>query len=374
MNIGFIEDTLLRGGTQIWVTEATKYFVDKGENVIILAPKDSWVGNVCKELGADVHTYDYNKVVNEDSENKKIWIETLSLCDVAICTVHPPRQGFHCSVFAGNCIKEAGLNTILIPKSGTIVPDYLREFYVPREDIPLKVIAITKFTRDYMVEEYKIPSETVDLIYQGTEVQLFTPNSNRKKIALERYPLPKNRFPVIGCIGTFEKRKGQIVLLKAFKDLINGDLPKAHLILVGEGPDELKLKNNIEELGISDNVSLFEFTREPVYIFERIDILALPSLYKEGLPNVLLEAMSMKTPVVSSRMAGVPEVVENGNTGYMVEPGDIDELATAIINLCSDSNKLEQIGANGRRVMEKNFDKQIQFEEFLKYFRKISMK
>jgi len=163
MNIGFIEDTPLRGGTQIWVTEATQYFLNKGEKVTLLAPEGSWVADICKQIGADVHTYDYDKVVSEDAESKKIWTETLRLCDVAICTVHPPRDGFHCAVFAGTCIKDAGLKTVLMPKSGTIVPDYLRKFYVPYENIPLKVIAITNFTRDYMLETYKIPAETAEL-------------------------------------------------------------------------------------------------------------------------------------------------------------------------------------------------------------------
>lgn len=372
MNIGFIEDTPLRGGTQIWVTEAAQYFLNKGENVILLAPEGSWIAEICNQVGVDVHTYDYDKVVSEDAESKKIWTETLKLCDVAICTVHPPRQGFHCSVFAGTCIKDAGLETILIPKSGTIVPDYLREFYVPYENIPLKVIAITEFTRNYMLDTYKIPAETTELIYQGTEVELFTPNADRKKEAFKRYVLPKNAFPVIGCIGTYEERKGQTVLLESMKDLVNGALPNAHLVLVGEGPDELMLKEKVKEFGLSDNVSFFEFTREPVYIFERIDILVLASLYKEGLPNVLLEAMSMAIPVVSSRMAGVPEVVKNGETGFMVEPGNKDELSAAIVNLCSDVAVLKQIGKNGRRMMEEKFDKRVQFAEFLQYFHKIT--
>ena len=374
MNIGFIEDTPLRGGTQIWVTEATQYFLNKGEKVTLLAPEGSWVADICKQIGADVHTYDYDKVVSEDAESKKIWTETLRLCDVAICTVHPPRDGFHCAVFAGTCIKDAGLKTVLMPKSGTIVPDYLRKFYVPYENIPLKVIAITNFTRDYMLETYKIPAETAELIYQGTEVELFTPNAERKKEAFNRYVLPGDAFPVIGCIGTYEERKGQTVLLEAMKELVNGPLPKAFLVLVGEGPDEAMLKAKVKEFGLSDSVSFFEFTREPVYIYERIDVLALSSLYKEGLPNVLLEAMSMATPVVSSRMAGVPEVVINGETGFMVEPGSKDELSAAIVKLCSDETVLKQMGENGRRMMEEKFDKQVQFDEFLQYFHKVTGK
>ena len=71
-------------------------------------------------------------------------------------------------------------------------------------------------------------------------------------------------------------------------------------------------------------------------MFEIIDVLALSSTHKEGLPNVLLEALAMGVPVVSSRLAGTPEVVIDGVTGLLVEPGDVDGLATAIRRLADD--------------------------------------
>ena len=80
------------------------------------------------------------------------------------------------------------------------------------------------------------------------------------------------------------------------------------------------LREKIAELGLDDTVHLFPFTSEPVHVFELLDVLVLPSLYKEGLPNVLLEAMSMSVPVVASQLAGVSEVVLEGETGYTVEP------------------------------------------------------
>ena len=114
MNIGFIEDTLLRGGTQIWVVEANKLFLDQGEETTILAPAGSFVVEECKKAGAQAFTYDYEKVISKNAKNKKIWTEALQACDVAVCTVHPPRDYFHCSVFAGECIKENNIDTILL--------------------------------------------------------------------------------------------------------------------------------------------------------------------------------------------------------------------------------------------------------------------
>ena len=374
MHIGFIEDTHLHGGTQIWVSEATRVFINKGEDVTVIAPLDSWVANECSKAGARIIAYDWDKVVTKDDESKNIWINGLNNCDVAVCTVHPPRNGFHCSVFGAECIKQAGLDTILIPKTGTIVPEYLREFYLPDDSINVRVISITDFTRKYLVNNYKIPAEKVELIYQGTEVDRFTSSDKNKVEALRRYPLCNTAWPVLGSVGSFEERKGQVILLNAVAKLAAGSMPNIHLMLVGDGPDEEMLKEKVKTMNLEKNVTFFPFTSEPNYIFERIDILVLPSLYKEGLPNVLLEAMSMGLPVIASKLAGVPEVVFDGKTGYMTKPGDQSGLIDAIAKLSSDKNAYIKMGKNARKLMEEKFDKRVQFNEFLKFFHKITGK
>jgi len=78
MNIGFIEDTHLRGGTQIWVTEANKFFLGRGEETMILAPSGSFIVRECKKAGAQAFTYDYEKAVSKNTENKKIWTSNIS--------------------------------------------------------------------------------------------------------------------------------------------------------------------------------------------------------------------------------------------------------------------------------------------------------
>jgi len=368
MHIGFIEDTHLHGGTQIWVVEAIQTFIKHGQDVSLLAPKGSWVVEQCRDTGAHITTYDWDEVVHEDAHNQKIWTSALGKCDVAVCTVHPPREGFHCSVFAGRCIRESGLDTHLIPKTGTIVPEYLREFYLPDETINSSVITIADFTRQYLIETYKIPAEKVALVYQGTETERFQHSDEAWEEARGRYPLPKDASPILGSIGSFEHRKGHPVLFDALSDLVNDPLPNAHLMMVGDGPDEAMLKERVQALGLERSVSFFPFTNEPNYIFERLDITVLPSLYKEGLPNVLLESMAMGVPVISSNIGGVPEIVFDGETGYVVKPGDKSVLANAIKIIWEDPDSYQQMKRNTRKLIEDQFDKTTQFERFLSHF------
>jgi glycosyltransferase involved in cell wall biosynthesis len=368
MRIGFIEDTHLHGGTQIWVTEAIRAFIERGLEVTLLAPSASWMEEQNRLTGANIATYDWDGVVEESLHDQEIWTEALKECDIAICTVHPPRDGFHCAVFAGRCIYEGNLKTHLITKTGTIVPEYLRDYYLPDDKINSSVIAIADFTRKYLIENYKIPEGKVTLLYQGTDVDRFKPQTNAKNEARKRYPLPQNASPILGNIGSIEPRKGQLVLFNALKELIAGDLPNAHLMIVGDGPDESLLKQKSREMGLENHISFFPFTDEPNYIFERIDITVLSSLYKEGLPNVLLESMAMKVPVVSSNLGGVPELVIEGETGYLVEPGNHVALSVAVKNLWSDQEMFQKMKLNARNLITQKFNKAIQFDRFKDHF------
>ena len=371
MHICFIEDTTLRGGTQIWVSEAMRVFHAAGHEITLLTAAGGFNAADAAELDVRVVTYEYDDVTQQDRHHQGIWTDALASTDVAICTVHPPRNGFHCSLLAAHCISEAQLDTVLMPKSGTIVPDYRAEFYAPPGDVRTHVIAITDFTRRYIIDTYGVPADRVSLIYQGTDVASFTPDADRAATARTKYTLPATAGPIIGCVGSFEDRKGQVMLLDALAR-VRDELAGAHVMLVGDGPDEEMLRQHVAEQGLEQHVTFFPFTTEPVEVFEVIDVLALPSTYKEGLPNVILEAMAMGLPVVSSRLAGTPEVVVDGVTGILVEPGDVDSLAAAIVRLGTDAGLCSRMGVAGQQLMRDDFDKRRQFEAFARHFARVS--
>jgi glycosyltransferase involved in cell wall biosynthesis len=372
MHIAFIEDTPLRGGTQIWVTEAVEKFIAAGEEVSVIAPEGTFVAQTCAGYGAEVTTYDFEDIPANPEKYKAAWTAGLAPCDVAVTTVHPPRDGFHCVKFGAECIKDGGLKTVMIPKTGSIVPWYKREYYMPDPKVATEVICITGFTRRYLEDVYKIPADKITLIYQGTEVDRFTGSEAGKAEALKRYPLKKDSYPVLGSVGAMENRKGQIILLQAVKLLLDaGKVPDIHVMFVGEGPDEAMLKAVTEVYGLREHVSFFPFTSEPNYVFERIDILAFPSLYKEGLPNVLLEAMSMKVPVISTDLAGIPEVVFDDETGFLTDVGNVEQFAEAIEKITKNPETCLEMGEKARNLMDSKMNKKYQFDAFLDFFHKL---
>ncbi len=374
MNIGFIEDTMLHGGTQLWVVDAVRAFDDQGDAVTLLAPEGSWVQAQCRGSGVNLPSYPFAPPDQNIDSLKKTWTDALQACDVAICTVHPPRNDFHCMLFAARCIKEAGLHTHLIAKSGTIVPTYTREYYLPDKAISSSIITISAATQRHLVNEYAIPEKKVALIYQGIDRKRFRSSEGLKTESIRRYPARGNATPVLGCVGSFEKRKGQSVLLETMVELRNGLLPAAHLLLVGDGPQKEAIIDQVDRLGLGSVVTMSPFTDEPEYALGRLDMLVLPSLGMEGLPNVLQESLAMGIPVIATDVGGVSEVVENGVTGYLVSSGDPIALASAIQQMWENQSAYAEMRSNGIHLVREKFDRRSQLKKLRTYLAGFSMR
>lgn len=371
MRIGFIEDTHLRGGTQLWVLDAIDYYVRRGDSVILLAPRRSWIALAGARLGAHVFTYDYDRIVEWPEDYQKTWIKALRNMEVAVTTVHPPRKKFHCAVYAAACIKLAGLPTYLITKTGTVVHEYKREFYVPDESIHHAVIAISAFTKKYLINHYRIPRNKVTQIYQGVDLAVFNPHRYDAQASREIFRISPDARPVVGCIGTFEERKGQRLLIQAFAAFLKR-FPHAYLLLVGEGPDESAYRQLIKRLGIGHAVSIVPFTAESAALYRCLNILVLPSIEREGLPNVVLEAMAMNIPVIATRIAGIPEVVKHRKTGMLITPKKVNLITRSLLTLWGNEKLYTAVRGQAADFIRHRMDKEKQFKRFRGYFRKVS--
>jgi len=155
------------------------------------------------------------------------------------------------------------------------------------------------------------------------------------------------------CVGRLVPAKGQLVLLRAFLDLLR----KGHAIrlrLIGDGPDRPNVEAFIREHGISEHVTLegslsHERTRE---LLGLADIFVLAS-FAEGVPVALMEAMAMEIPCVSTFVAGIPELIRDGRDGLLVAASSTEELSAALERLIVDAAMRARLGASGRdRVLD----------------------
>ncbi len=138
----------------------------------------------------------------------------------------------------------------------------------------------------------------------------------------------------IGAIGRLAEEKGFDLLIKAFERLIDEGVD-ARLVIAGEGPDQSSLENQIAQSPAAERMQMYGFCNDPRAFYEALDVFVLSSR-REGLPNVILEAMSLGAPVLATEIDGVPRVVHDRVNGSLIPAEDVDSMVTSLLELCRD--------------------------------------
>jgi L-malate glycosyltransferase len=159
------------------------------------------------------------------------------------------------------------------------------------------------------------------------------------------FGIPADRF-VVGWIGRMTAIKRVPDVLTSFKALLDLGVD-ATLCLVGDGPDRETAEQQAKDLGIARHVLSVGYQRDVSPYYALFDALVLPSA-NEGTPVVAIEALAARRPVVATRVGGVPDVVVEGEDGFLVEVGDIDGIANALATLARDPELRRRMGEHGR--------------------------
>lgn len=169
-------------------------------------------------------------------------------------------------------------------------------------------------------------------------------------------------------VGRLAAVKGAPLLLRAFA-AVSGDHPEAELAIVGDGPDRAELERLAASLGVTARVAFLGYQPQEAVAEElsRSDLLVLPS-FAEGVPVVLMEAMAAGLPVIASRVAGVPELVEDGTSGFVTPPGDLETLIDRLGRLLSDPALRRRMGTAGRAKVEAEFDLEKEVRRLAGYY------
>ena len=191
-----------------------------------------------------------------------------------------------------------------------------------------------------------VPARKIRTIANGIDVQTFE----------RARPLPVLNFngsKVIGMVARLDFQKGFEYLLRAAREL-RDVFPTLKVVIVGEGPDRTAIENMIQRFGLQSNVILAGQHSDMPAIYAAMDVFVLPSL-NEGLPMTILEAMAASKPVIATRVGAIPKVIQDGETGLLVDPGDTDGLRSALARLLADSDLRCRIGAAGHDWVSRNY-------------------
>jgi colanic acid/amylovoran biosynthesis glycosyltransferase len=203
--------------------------------------------------------------------------------------------------------------------------------------------------------------------YARSQLMKFSPYAQWSKLVVSRLGVdpslflpkpakPASDFCEILCVGRLTRAKGQHVLIDAV-DRLARQGRRVRLRLVGDGPDSPSLREQAARLE-NPNIVVFEGAVNQDYIrrlYEGADIFCLPSL-AEGIPVVLMEAMAMEIPCVTTHITGIPELIRSGIEGLLVAPSDLEGLVEVLETLMDDAALRERVAKNGRARVLRDYD------------------
>ncbi len=244
----------------------------------------------------------------------------------AILTVHGPEKytktilewGLPPSVFKGD------MNIKNLTLVGRFYYIFFKYFQRPLYTLGFRRLRLMVSPSAYLAEQlekekFKVP---IRHVYNGIELP-------------SEQPLPTSYNLLY--VGRLERVKGVEILLRAMAEIIKS-VPTVHLRIVGDGPDKLNLEKLAKQLNISKTVTFCGWLKgdDVLAEYKNTRVLVIPSLWPENLPTVALEALAVGRPIIGSRVGGIPELVEDGVSGFVIEPGSIEDLAKAAGILLTD--------------------------------------
>ena len=219
--------------------------------------------------------------------------------------------------------------------------------------------------------ELGIPEEKLECIPMGVDINKFKPRDKEK--IRQDFKIPEQK--IILFVGQLNKEKGVNYLLEAISQVVSKSYHKkdVRVIIIGDGSEKEYLLNLSKRLGI---MNLVTFTGPVIgelltKWYSLADSFVLPSL-TEGRPSVINEAMASECAIVATNIGGIPEQVEDGNNGFLVEPRNVDMLAEKIIYLLDNENEMIRMGKNSRkRIIEKGWTWEGYAKKIMEIYKKI---
>ena len=212
------------------------------------------------------------------------------------------------------------------------------------------VIASAESVREFYIKQINADPAKVEVIYNAVDWSRLETTISRED--MRRAMDVPVEGPLLGIIARLTEQKGHRVLLDALAQ--RPDLSRAHLVIVGDGPLSAALQRQAAGLGIADRVRFLGARRDLGNLLSAIDVFVMPSFW-EGLPLAMVLAMGAGLPVVATRVAGIPEVVQDGVNGLLVPPGESGELGAALSRVVNDDTTRVLLGQAARAFVRPRF-------------------
>jgi glycosyltransferase involved in cell wall biosynthesis len=245
---------------------------------------------------------------------------------------------------------------------------FLRIFEEKMLERSNRIIAVSDFTRRELLQYCKIKEDKIRVIHNGVDVNKFKPATDKLKARVELGFDPENKL--ILSVGRLYARKGLFTLIESMA-LVTRKLENVRFVIAGKGlSNEMKkLVRYATKLGVKDNLVFTGYfpDKKLPELYRAADIFAFSTFY-ENLPFAVLEALSTGLPVVTTNVGGIPEMIDDGKNGFLVEPTNSRELADRIMYYLEHPTMASEMGLLARETIEKHFDWRLIVKKVVKVY------
>jgi glycosyltransferase involved in cell wall biosynthesis len=252
-------------------------------------------------------------------------------------------------------------NSFDIPES------WARVYGSPQVD---SIVVNALLIKQLLVETGQVSQEKVEILYNGVDLDRFHPGVGGNAVRQEFGIGPTT--PVLGMIANFAGKKSHDVLFEAALKVI-AKFPQARFLIVGGG-DSQRYQKELTRHGFGINFIFTGFRPDIPQIIAVLDVSVISSSRGEGLTGSVVEAMAMAKPVVSTAVAGNPEFVKNRDTGMLVEPGDAQAMADAMLFLLDNPDEAAAMGRRAFEFAKDKVDNRKRSQRFVDLYRSISQR
>ena len=231
------------------------------------------------------------------------------------------------------------------------------------------IISNSREGAEYAARQMHWPLHHFHVVHNGVSVT--EPDAARVDLLRQHY-LQNTFDTLVLFVGRLVEHKNLPRLLQAFAQVVK-QRPRTRLLLAGSGPLHDALAAQIGQLGLQDHALLLGEQSEVPALMEAADLVVLPSL-REGLSNVVLEAMALGRAVLSTPVGGIPQAIDNGRHGVLVEPTDTDALARALLTLIDDPALRERLGRAAQHKVLEQYSPPAMVSAMLKEYSRVSQR
>ena len=229
------------------------------------------------------------------------------------------------------------------------------------------VTAISNYLKEKTVESFEITRD-IEVVTNFVNCDVYTPIKDEAQRAEARRRLASPNEAILMHLSNFRPVKRLVDVVKIFARVAR-ELP-AQLVLIGDGPDRSAAEWLAHDLGIQARVHFLGKQERVNEILPLADILLMPSEL-ESFGLAALEAMACKVPSVATRVGGVPELIDDGETGLLYNVGDVEGMATGVLSLLNDPARLSAMREAGRRTAQKRFCASLVVPQYVRYYEKV---